>query len=194
MVQGIKMYASLLLPWSDHPDKYEKRYKSAGLMKTKGTIFLLPPSEKELREAYNAPPRPKTRMSSGAVALCKHFERGGCSADPSKGKDLHPFWKMPLGSNENKSGIAGDILEEMLSDAIWRNVVWLHESVAVYEIRNARGYGMRWMLDTERGVSGMMNQEGDEEENFKILKTTFRGFLEPIEGLDHEIDGAQAPK
>lgn len=186
------MYESLLLPWSDRPDQPEQQYKSAGLVKTKGTISLLPPSDDSLREAYNAPPRPKTRMSSGAVALCKHFERGGCSADSSKGRDLHPFWKLPVGSNENKSGIAGEIFQEMLSSAVWRNVIWLHERVAVYEIRNARGYGMRWTLDIEGEAAGELKHDGDEED-WRILKTTFRGFLEPIEGLNHELEGEQTP-
>jgi hypothetical protein len=124
-------------------------------------------------------------MSSGAVALCKHFERGGYSADASKGRELHPFWKLPVGSNENKSAIAEEILEDMLREAVWRNVVWLHEGVAVYEARNARGYGMRWTLDVDGSADG---------EEWKISRTTFRGFLEPIEGLHHELDGAQAPQ
>jgi hypothetical protein len=128
-------------------------------------------------------------MSSGAVALCKHFERGGCSADPTKGRGLHPFWKMPVGSNENKSSIAEAILEEMLSSAVWRNVIWLHEGVAVYEIRNVKGYGMRWTLDVYNEATAKANPESHEEKVWKISKTTFRGFLEPIEGLDYELDG-----
>lgn len=187
------MYASLLLPWSDVSDELEQQYKSAGLVQTKGTIFLLPPSEEVLRESYTAPPRPKTRMSSGAVALCKHFERGGYSSDPSKSKDLHPFWKLPVGSNESKSAIAVGILEEMLSDAVWRNVIWLHEGVAVYEIRNLKGYGMRWTLDIEERSSEMTDQEGCREKGWSISKTTFRGFLEPIAGLDHELDRERVP-
>jgi hypothetical protein len=185
------MYQSLLLPWSKDSDQHEQQYKAAGLVKTKGTIFLLPPTDEILRDTYNAPPRPRTLMSSGAVALCKHFERGGCSADPTKGRGLHPFWKMPVGSNENKSSIAEAILEEMLSSAVWRNVIWLHEGVAVYEIRNVKGYGMRWTLDVYNEATAKANPESHEEKVWKISKTTFRGFLEPIEGLDYELDGPQ---
>jgi hypothetical protein len=219
------MYPSLLLPWSNIPSAAEAGYRSAGLVKTKGTIFLSPPSFELLRETYNAPPRAKTRMSSGAVALCKHFERGGYSSDATKGREMHPFWKLPVGSNENKSLIAEEILEEMLSGAVWRNVMLLHQGVAVYEVRNGRGYGMRWTLDIQEQGAGkgeeeagarspskrcgerdVKHEEGarndheivelevatidDANKNWKITKMTFRGLLEPIEGLDHELDGA----
>lgn len=138
-------------------------------------------------------------MSSGAVALCKHFERGGYSSDPSKGRNLHPYWKLPERSNENKSLIAEEILEEMLGDAVWRNVMLLHPGVAVYEVRNGRGYGMRWTLDVEgeegegveKGQKYVMYGQGtttDTDRKWNLRKVTFRGFLEPIEGLDHELD------
>ena len=122
---------------------------------------------------------------------------------------MHPFWKLPIGSNENKSAIAEEILDDMLANAVWRNVIWLHEGVAVYEVRNAKAYGMRWTLEvskttqtneggehvadeTKKAVAG---QGGDESrKTWRIQNTTFRGFLEPIEGLDHELDRVQPPK
>ena len=122
-----------------------------------------------------------------------------------------------MGSNENKSAIAEEILEEMLEVAVWRNVIWLHKGEAVYEIRNARAYGMRWTLDieemtrespelgdtTEKAAGGVEDAgvghwgsecNDDADKQWRIVKTTFRGFLEPIEGLDDELDGAQSPK
>lgn len=104
--------------------------------------------------------------------------------------------------------MAEKILEDMLMDARWRNVMMLHEGVAVYEIRNGRGYGMRWTLDVERvgvqdggrkfgeGFERTKPANGDEAmnksdanlEDLRITKTTFRGFLEPIAGLDHELE------
>jgi hypothetical protein len=99
---------------------------------------------------------------------------------------------MPVGSNENKSSTAEAILEEMLSSAVWRNVIWLHEGVAVYEIRNVRGYGMRWTLDVyNEEATAKAAPDSHEETDWKVSKTTFRGFLEPIEGLNHELDGPQ---
>lgn len=193
-----KMYDSLKLPWSSHPFEREYTYREAGLVKTKGTLFLLPPSAETLRDTFNAPPRPKTRMSSGAVALCKHFERGGASSEHGR---PHPFWTLPMGSNENKTEIASRILEDMMAHTVWKNVMLLHHGVAVYEIRNHQGYGMRWTLDIEekktasggdddvddatRGCPGTI--EEDFEKEWEIIRTAFRGFLEPIAGMDHEI-------
>lgn len=197
------MYNSLLLPWSSHPTPAETLYRTSSLVRTKGTVFLLPPPNITLREAYNSPPRPQTRMSAGAVALCKHFERGGASSEHGR---AHPFWTLPRGSNEEKTRVAEEILERMLREARWRNVMMLHEGVAVYEIRNGRGYGMRWTLEVET-VGGRGEQRSGEDDelirdnnengndetdvNFGELRTkrtTFRGLLEPIAGLDHELE------
>lgn len=173
------MYDSLVLPWSPQPLHTETVYRNAGLVKTKGTLFLLPPCDDMLRETFNAPPRPASRMSSGAVALCKHFERGGASSEHGR---PHPFWTLPTGSNGEKTDIGRRILEDMLAQAVWKNVMLLHPGTAVYEIRNRRGYGMRWTLDIEE-------QPRDEEDEWMITKTAFRGFLEPIAGMDHELPG-----
>lgn len=198
------MYPSLILPWSENPSAVETAYRQAGYKKTKGTLFLAPPPEESLREAFNAPPRPKTRMSSGAVALCKHFERGESSS--SEHGRLHPFWTLPVGSNEKKTETASQILEKMLVEAVWKNVMLLHHGVAVYEIRNSLGYGMRWTLELREaetadgqevqsspGRVGDGEASDDFEKNWEVVRTTFRGFLEPILGMDHElaIDGSQ---
>ncbi len=200
------MYSTLLLPWSTDPPGRETAYHAAGLLRTKGTLFLLPPPDSVLRETYNAPPRPKTRMSSGAVALCKHFERGGASSERGL---AHPFWTLPKGSNENKTEMASQILEQMLADTVWKNVMLLHTGLAVYEIRNAKGFGMRWTLDikekedigqidgaaegTDEAFSNSARQHYEEKDDFEkdwdITRTTFRGFLEPIARMDHELEG-----
>lgn len=197
------MYASIQLPWSSSPSAAELAYKTAGLVKTKGSVFLLPPSEDTLINAYNAPPRPKTLMSAGAVALCKHFERGGASAEHGR---LHPYWPLPAGSNEKKSQMANETLQKMLSELAWRNMMMLHPGVAVYEIRNHLGYGMRWTLEIEQTVSveGTNKEldskaatgEGTSElitggNSYELKKVAFRGFLEPIIGLDHELANAE---
>ncbi|KEF60378.1 uncharacterized protein A1O9_01938 [Exophiala aquamarina CBS 119918] len=198
------MYPSLILPWSDAPSEAETVYRLAGYRKTKGTLFLIPPPQESLREAFNAPPRPKTRMSSGAVALCKHFERGGASSEHGR---PHTFWTLPVGSNEGKTEMASHTLDKMLAEAVWKNVMLLHPGIAVYEIRNPLGYGMRWTLEL-REVEGEGNSEdvqarqdrkGEVKDNlvksWEITKTIFRGFLEPIAGMDHELaaeDGGEA--
>jgi hypothetical protein len=186
------MYASLLRPWHPLPSEAEIDYRDAGLTATKGTLFLLPPPDDVLRETFNAPPRPRTRMSAGAVALCKHFERGGASSEHGR---HHPFWVLPTGSNENKTNLAGQILEDMLAQAVWKNVMLLHHGVAVYELRNGRGFGMRWTLELEEKDTGTCHLcergprqvQNDFQKDWTITKTTFRGFVEPIAGLDHEL-------
>jgi len=140
-------------------------------------------------------------MSSGAVALCKHFERGGSSSEHGR---PHPFWTLPVGSNENKTEIASQILEQMLAGAVWKNVMLLHPGIAVYEIRNPQGYGMRWALelreigDDGKEVHAAQDGEGevkdDLEKNWEITKTVFRGFLEPIAGMDHELEAEDSAK
>lgn len=198
------MYTSLLIPWSPNPTPSETLYRASNLVRTQGTIFLLPPSPPILRNTYNVPPRPQSRMSSGAVALCKHFERSG-SVEHGV---AHPFWTLPRGSNEEKTRIAGEILEAMLADVAWRNVMMLHEGVAVYEVRNRKGYGMRWTLDLQ-GKSSCdedvdAGKNSDEREDVKreetsrttneytIKKVAFRGFVEPTAGLNHELNRRDA--
>jgi len=180
------MYDSLVLPWSTQPLPAESVYRDVGLVKTKGTLFLLPPSDDILRETFNAPPRSQTRMSSGAVALCKHFERGGASSEHDR---PHPFWTLPTGSNEHKTEVASEILDGMLAQAVRKNVMLLHQGVAVYEIRNSSGYGMRWTLDITENhhTNNKQGQVVDDTEDWVITRTTFRGFLEPIVGMDHEL-------
>ena len=147
-------------------------------------------------------------MSSGAVALCKHFERGGASSEYGR---PHPFWTLPVGSNDDKTVIAAKILEDMLEHVAWKNVMLLHHGVAVYEIRNAKGYGMRWTLDIQEKTSSSDVEDGvcreieatattskhdedrdDFKKDWEITTTMFRGFLEPIAGLDHELDVPEA--
>lgn len=197
------MYPSLQAPWSESLSEAEKTYKDAGLVKTKGTLYMLPPDADTLINAYTAPPRSKSRMSSGATALCKHFERGGSSSERGV---AHPFWPLPKGSNDNKNQSAMQILQTMLADASWRNVMMLHQGAAVYEIRNSLGYGMRWTLEVEKknqshevkapetydaGLEKQINEDGpDNNHQWRVTKTTFRGFLEPIEGMDHELPAA----
>jgi hypothetical protein len=167
-------------------------------MNTKGTIYLLPPSTEVLKAAYRAPPRARSEMSSGAIALCKHFERGGASSEHGR---LHPFWTLPVGSNHKKDEIANSHLEMMMTSIEWKNVMLLHRGVAVYEIRNKLGYGMRWTLDVEEAKDATNLEQletvnvgeiddsasNQKKKTYNIKRTTFRGFVEPVLGLDHEL-------
>ena len=144
----------------------------------------------------------------GEVSLDGHGGVGKRAVPAKRGNEgePHPYWPVPRGSNENKSRVAEGVLEKMLQECVWRNVMLLHKGVAVYEVRMGRGWGMRWTLDVVRGggegeerdweergdeareVEGGGQDNEVQAEGWRIIKTTFRGFLEPIEGLDHEID------
>lgn len=192
------MYKNLQIPWSDSPSQAETAYRSAGMVRTQGTIFILPPDRDALIKAFQAPPRPKTRSSSGAVALCKHFERGGASSEHGK---AHPFWPLPTGSNDNKTRLAAETLEKMLEDLAWKNVMLLHPGVAVYEVRNSSGYGMRWTLELEENPSRSQGplpldsstaeehhrDSEDATKDWTLKRVLFRGFLEPIIGMDDQL-------
>jgi len=196
----LRMYNSILLPWSTSPSQPEALYRAACLVRTQGTVFILPPGRDALIQAFEAPPRPKTRCSSGAVALCKHFERGGASSEHGK---AHPYWPLPIGSNDNKSRLATETLNKMLDDLAWRNVMLLHPGVAVYEIRNSRGYGMRWTLELENEIGSLRAQKVQDQTLIQssnlastvaeleptIKEIYFRGFLEPIIGMGSELPG-----
>jgi len=93
--------------------------------------------------------------------------------------------------------MASQILDTMLADAVWKNVMLLHPGIAVYEIRNSLGYGMRWTLELRQGGEGGQEVQPPHEnvgevkdaldKSWEITKTIFRGFLEPIAGMDHEL-------
>ena len=102
--------------------------------------------------------------------------------------------------NAEKDRVAEGVVDAVLGEAVWRNVVWLHRGEAVYEIRCGRGWGVRWTLELEEeggggreegAMDGENGKEGEgaaaDNRSWRIRKTTFRGFLEPIEGLDHEL-------
>lgn len=125
----------LQIEWSEQPDPDEEEYRSSGCVRTVGTHFCLPPSTKELVSAFETS-HLGTPLSCGAKALCKHYAR----------LPQHPVWKRPHGSPQNKSKIAKEHLTTLLSNAVWRNVHTLPHRELVYEIRDEKGFGMRWTL------------------------------------------------
>ncbi len=123
----------LHVPWSDNPAELE--YKSKGMVRTAGTMFILPPQHVELIAAFEVK-HAGTLLSVGAKALCKHYAR----------VPDHPIWTCPTGSCENKSKIARHDLDKLRGNAVWKNVHYLPHQELVYEIRDKLGYGMRWTL------------------------------------------------
>lgn len=167
--------------------------------------------------------------------MTEHFERGGASSEHGR---PHPFWPWPKGSNEHKTELAAGVLETVLGNLRWENVLMLHSYVAIYEVRNSRGFGLRWTLNLEgdgegggmtttasppsdvqptpttttaasndsipamtddRVPSGVATAEGEQTDKKKeiaasaprpalrISSVVFRGFVEPILNMDHEL-------
>jgi hypothetical protein len=137
----------LRVPWSHTPTDEEVAYRNAGFVRTTGTCFAPVPDIASLCDAFDKL-HPKSNLSVGARALCKHHAR-----HPD-----HPFWRQPTGPEAQKNAIARQHLGEMLEAPVWRNIHQLQGEQPVYEVRNALGYGMRWMI-------------GETVE--------FRGYLEP---------------
>lgn len=91
---------------------------------------------------------------------------------------------LPTGSETSKTDVAKKVFASIVQDSCWRNVLLLHPGLAVYEMRIAAGYGLRWTLDLDHDKS--MDSDQACHDNCKTLETsasihkvTFRGFLEP---------------
>jgi len=41
------------------------------------------------------------------------------------------------------------VLDTVLDNVRWENMLMLHSWVAIYEVRNSRGFGLRWTLNLE---------------------------------------------
>ncbi|KAJ3179973.1 hypothetical protein HDU85_004257 [Gaertneriomyces sp. JEL0708] len=159
-----KSIISYSIPWSPTPSLDEQLYRAAGLIRTTGTVFRLPPSKCSLIEAFTRPHK-GTLLTVGARALSKHYER--------KAKDAsHPYWVSLKGSEADKSEQAEQVVRQVLQDAEWKNVHRLNRETVVYEVRTREGWGARWTL---------LNKEHQMIDT-ELEECTFRGFVEPQEG------------
>ena len=126
-----------------------------GMKQTVGSVDMLPPSLSTLWESFQRKHKPNAELSCGARALSKHCHRDSTSQ----------WWGTSTGSESNKNEHANQVLDKILTDAVWINIHLLPHDVKVLEVRNQLGYGARWSYD------GMM----------------FRGFLEPQMSDGHNI-------
>ena len=138
----------LTLPWSTEPSPAEQQYRQAGLQRTIGTHFVLPPPEAELICAFQTKHK-DSQMTVGSKALCKHHAR----------QTDHPFWESPAGSPSAKNEAALRCLMLIMKDAVWRNVHMLANSNLVYEIRNSDTYGVRWLIQPKTAFWGFLEQQ-----------------------------------
>jgi hypothetical protein len=63
------------------------------------------------------------------------------------------FWGLCTGSEIERNNKANEIFNRILDECVWINIHCLQHSNKVLEIRNNKGYGIRWNLNGEfRGL------------------------------------------
>jgi hypothetical protein len=133
-----------------------------GMRKTAGTILgEFCPSLRLLKIAFVKPQHPDILLHVGARALTKHCHR------PINNSTN--FWGGEIkGNAQEKNKIAEGKFLSICENAVWFNC---HVSSGmlngVHEIRNNKGYGVRFQIEKEKSL-------------------VFRGFLEPMMENGHE--------
>ena len=109
--------------------------------RTAGTELLPPPSPVALCRSFLAPHSGTSRLSVGARALHKHWQRS----------ESHVWGAGIRGNDQAKNARAAEVLARLLHEACWINIhsgVGDHEPV--FEIRQRDGFGARWAADGTR--------------------------------------------
>jgi len=107
--------------------------------RTVGTELLPPPVA--LCRSFLAPHSGTSRLSVGARALHKHWQRS----------ESHVWGAGIRGNDQAKNARAAEVLARLLHEACWINIhsgVGDHEPV--FEIRQRDGFGARWAADGTR--------------------------------------------
>ncbi|KAH3757516.1 ASCH domain protein [Pelomyxa schiedti] len=132
-----------------------------GVRRTVGTANKLPPPIEVLIQSccqLNAEEddgKSSNKLTVIGRALSKHCQR---SRDGWWGDGLS-------GTEEKKNQMALDALRRILANTAWLNIHQLPHNIVIYEVRNAEGYGARWLADPPY---------------------EFRGFLEPQMADGHD--------
>ena len=140
-------------------EKKMKSYRESGFVITKGTKCMNLPTVAEMREAFKTPYN-ESGLTNGSRALCKHHGR----------LKNHPHWQDPRGSPAEINKIAERHLDDVIKNAVWKNMFYLHIDTIILELRLSSGHGMRWRVHVRKTSN---------EESIDFLE--FRGFLEPQE-------------
>lgn len=152
-----------LIEWSENPTEQEILYKNSGLVRTLGTIFYYsPPLDDILRFSFNKVCNIKTKLTVGAKALSKHYQRNGYSKDIKclkKSSEPHKFWNNPVGNEIEKNNLATKTLDYFLSVKFWKNIFILNKNKIIFEIRNKEYYGIRWKINDDIKFIGFVEPQ-----------------------------------
>jgi hypothetical protein len=152
-----------------------------GIRTTPGSCESLPQSREDLFESFNAIFNKKTdknektdktektdknekteknelnyrtKITVGARALSKHSDR---TSDKE-------FWGLCNGSELDRNIKANEIFNKILDECVWINIYYLSNSNKILEVRNAKGYGIRWNLNGE--FRGLIEPEDKKEKKY----------------------------
>ncbi|KAJ3118188.1 hypothetical protein HK100_000659 [Physocladia obscura] len=223
--QALKALTSFQIAWSldESATRQENIARAQGFRRTTASVFpaqvLADNAEldthtlkqthtrlyKRLNAAFDqlAAPTSASRLSVGARALCKHYERQSTfftnindnNSPPKEKRErgvnnnfVHPFWTKPSGNEDAKNAIARthlihllDLMQTRDPELCWMNIHQIHPNdTTIIELRNMKTlHGMRWtiLFDNERDKTVEDNESAiDINSDYKI---EFRGFLEP---------------
>ena len=166
---------------------------------------VVPPSTETLIRTFQKPHTegPGQMLSVGARALSKHIARD----------ETANWWGDPKaykGTQLVKNQMGESAMRRILQDAVWMNTHMLPHDIVAFEVRQAEGYGVRWMLHPEvvspddltvSGVPPPVAQVAEEPDvplgagvaasvvapgTWQLARCEFRGFLEPPDPEGHE--------
>ena len=109
-----------------------------GVRKTTGSIDDYIPLDKILLiNKFKELNNPKSTLTQGAKALCKHSDRSISDQ----------FWPTQGGKEKDKNENAEKMLNLFLNECVWINIHLLPHQLIIIELRIDKGYGIRWQAN-----------------------------------------------
>lgn len=109
-----------------------------GLRQTEGSLNnFLPPDINLLKNKFEEKNNPKSILTVGARALCKHCHRS----------ITDPFWPNQTGKEKEKNENGIKMLNLFFNNCIWINIHGLPHQINIIELRIDKGYGIRWEIN-----------------------------------------------
>ena len=127
-----------------------------GVRKTTGSIDYYIPLDKTLMiSKFKELNNPKSKLTVGAKALCKHSHRSVTD----------PFWPGQDGKEKDKNDKAEKMLYLFLENCVWINIHLLPHQLVIIELRIDKGYGIRWQANDGmfRGFLEPQMEDGHEK-------------------------------